>query len=83
MPRSPVLFILAHAETLRSTNLRRFKGTEANQGVTVDAQQFYAITNHANGKYRKHNGERAAGREDAKDAQPSGQNFHLPIGSQF
>jgi hypothetical protein len=45
------------------TALRHFKADEANQGVAVDATHFYAITNHAIGKYRKDNGERVAGWE--------------------
>ena len=58
--------VMTAAET-QSTDLRRFKAAEANQGVAVDAQHFYAITNHAIGKYRKDNGERVAGWEGAKD----------------
>lgn len=41
--------------------LRRFPAAEANQGVAVDAEHFYAITNAAIGKYRKDNGERVGG----------------------
>src|SRR4051812_31682762 len=37
---------------------RRFPAPEANQGVAVDARHFYAITNHALGKYDKTTGER-------------------------
>lgn len=58
---------LASAVELQHTELRRFKAAEANQGVAVDAQHFYAITNHAIGKYRKDSGERVAGWEGAKD----------------
>ena len=47
--------------------LRRFKIKEAHQGVAVDDQFFYAITNEAIGKYRKDSGERVAGWQDAKD----------------
>lgn len=41
--------------------LRRFKAAEANQGVAVDAEHFYAIDNHAIGKYLKASGERVSG----------------------
>lgn len=58
---------LASAAELQHTELRRFKAAEANQGVAVDAQHFYAITNHAIGKYRKDNGARVAGWEGAKE----------------
>ena len=58
---------LASAVELQHTELHRFKASEANQGVAVDAQHFYAITNHAISKYRKDSGERIAGWEGAKD----------------
>lgn len=45
----------------------RYPAMEANQGVAVDAEFFYAITNRAIGKYRKDSGERVAGWEDEKD----------------
>lgn len=41
--------------------LRRFRAPEAGQGVAVDREFFYAINNHAIGKYRKATGERVAG----------------------
>jgi len=47
--------------------LRRFKASEAHQGVAVDAEHFYAITNHEIGKYRKDTGERVAGWDGGKD----------------
>ncbi len=62
-----LLCSVAAAADLQHTELRRFKAAEANQGVAVDAQHFYAITNHVIGKYRKDNGERVAGWEGAKD----------------
>jgi hypothetical protein len=46
--------------------LRRFKAQEANQGVAVDADFFYAIDNRAIGKYRKDTGERVGGWEGEK-----------------
>lgn len=42
------------------TELRRFKTTEARQGVAADRDFFYAIGNHEIGKYRKTTGERVA-----------------------
>jgi len=47
--------------------LRRIPATEANQGVAVDGEFFYAITNKAIGKYRKDTGEKAASWTAAKD----------------
>jgi outer membrane protein assembly factor BamB len=47
--------------------LRRFPAAEANQGVAVDGEFFYAITNKAIGKYRKDTGEKVAGWGAAKD----------------
>ena len=41
--------------------LKRFKADEAHQGVAVDGEHFYAITNAAIGKYRKDSGERVGG----------------------
>lgn len=46
--------------------LKRFKAEEAHQGVAVDPEHFYAITNAAIGKYRKHSGERVGGWRDAE-----------------
>lgn len=45
----------------RHEELRRFKAAEAHQGVAVDAEYFYAITNAAIGKYRQDSGERVGG----------------------
>ncbi len=47
--------------------LNRFKAEEAHQGVAVDAEHFYAVTNEAIGKYRKDNGARVGGWKDVKD----------------
>lgn len=46
--------------------LRRYPAAEAHQGVAVDAEHFYAISNRAIGKYRKDNGERVVGWEEVK-----------------
>jgi outer membrane protein assembly factor BamB len=48
-------------------DLRRFKAREANQGVAVDADCFYAIDNRAIGKYRKTTGARVGGWEGAEN----------------
>ncbi len=46
--------------------LKRFKAEEARQGVAVDGECFYAVTNAAIGKYRKNTGERVGGWKEAK-----------------
>ena len=46
---------------MNADNRKRFKADEAHQGVAVDAEHFYAITNAAIGKYRKDTGERVGG----------------------
>lgn len=51
----------------RHAELRRFEVKEANQGVAVDAEFFYAIDNHAIGKYRKSTGERVGGWDGGKE----------------
>lgn len=56
--------------------LRRFPAEEAVQGVAVDGEHFYAISNRAIGKYRKETGERVARWEDA----PEGRIRHLNAG---
>ena len=63
----------------RHEELRRFKAAEANQGVAVDAEFFYAIDNHALGKYRKDTGVRVAGWDGGKD----GRIKHLNAGVVF
>lgn len=51
----------------RHEELRRFKAEEARQGVAVDAEFFYAITNEAIGKYRKDNGAKAGEWKDTNE----------------
>jgi|GEM_PF-416436 len=63
----------------RHEELRRFKAAEANQGVAVDAEFFYAIDNHSLGKYRKDTGARVAGWDGGKD----GRIKHLNAGVVF
>ncbi len=60
----------------RHEELKRFKADEAHQGVAVDAEHFYAITNAAIGKYRKDTGQRVGGWTGAK----SGHIKHLNAG---
>jgi len=57
---------LAAADGWKHEVQRRFKAEEANQGVAVDDLHFYAITNHAIGKYRKDTGERVASWDGGK-----------------
>lgn len=47
--------------------IRRWPAKEAHQGVAVDREYFYAITNREIGKYRKDNGERVGGWEGEKN----------------
>jgi outer membrane protein assembly factor BamB len=65
------------ASPFHQEELRRLKTDEANQGVAVDQEYFYAITNSAIGKYRKDTGERAGGWEGEK----GGHIKHLNAGS--
>ncbi|MEZ5386744.1 MAG: DUF1080 domain-containing protein [Prosthecobacter sp.] len=53
--------------TWKHEELKRFKADEAHQGVAVDGEHFYAITNAAIGKYRKDTGERVGGWKETKD----------------
>ncbi|MDQ3623570.1 MAG: hypothetical protein M3463_13945, partial [Verrucomicrobiota bacterium] len=69
-------FTAVRADDWTHTELRRFKADEATQGVAVDAQHFYAITNHAVGKYRKGDGARVAGWDGGK----AGRFKHLNAG---
>lgn len=59
--------VTASSADWQHTELRRLKAAEANQGVAVNAQHFYAITNHAIGKYRKDNGERVSAWDGGKE----------------
>lgn len=60
----------------RFEELRRFKVPEARQGVAVDDEFFYAITNRSIGKYRKDTGERVDSWQDGE----SGPFIHLNAG---
>lgn len=70
-----VLFVAA-AEDWESEESARFPAAEANQGVAVDDEHFYAITNRQIGKYRKSDGSRVDGWKDEKD----GPFIHLNAG---
>jgi hypothetical protein len=48
----------------RFEEVRRYKASEARQGVAVDDEFFYAIANRAIGKYRKDTGARVGGWQD-------------------
>lgn len=48
-------------QALRATELGRRPAAEARQGVAVDDRHFYAVANHAIGKYRKRTGARVGG----------------------
>lgn len=56
--------------------VRRFPTTEATQGVAVDADHFYAISNRHIGKYDKRSGERV----DLWEGDPDGPIVHLDSG---
>lgn len=53
--------------TWQHTELRRFPAAEAHQGVAVDGEHFYAISNREIGKYRKSDGHRVSGWKGAED----------------
>jgi hypothetical protein len=52
-----------------SREIVRFPAAEATQGVAVDNDFFYAITNRQIGKYRKSDGKRIDGWKDAKEGE--------------
>lgn len=52
--------MLEAQSTLEAREIRRFAAEEAHQGVATDANFFYAIADHAIGKYDKKTGERVA-----------------------
>lgn len=73
-------FAMAAGHAAQSTRelveVARFAVPEARQGVAVDAQHFYAITDRGIGKYEKHNGAQVAKWESPK----GGQFIHLDSG---
>lgn len=89
-PNLPFLLLLL-AATLRADDsgdwqhreLRRFPAAEANQGVAVDGDHFYAITNRAIGKFRKSDGQRVGGWEGAKDGTVQHLNSGIVIGDRL
>lgn len=66
LPLLALLSATTFAADWTHEELRRFPAVEANQGVAVDGEFFYAITNWAIGKYRKETGERVAGWDGGK-----------------
>lgn len=58
----------AETSVWRHEELKRWPAKEAHQGVAVDDQFFYAITNSEIGKYRKDNGERVGGWKGEKNS---------------
>lgn len=75
----PAFAAIPGAGGWRHEELRRFKAAEANQGAAVDTEFFYAIDNHALGKYRKDTGARVAGWDGGK----GGRIQHLNAGVVF
>lgn len=74
---------IAPAPAYHQLELRRFKATEANQGVAVDREFFYAITNAAIGKYRKGTGERVGGWQGEKNGHIKHLNAGVVIGDKL
>jgi hypothetical protein len=75
-----LLFAVASAHAAQGSRelveIARFASPEARQGVAVDAQHFYAITDRGIGKYDKYTGALVAKWEGAK----TGQIIHLDSG---
>ena len=68
--------LAAIAGERKHVELRRYAAPEARQGVTVDAEYFYAISNHALAKYRRSDGVKVAAWE-CPEGQPL---IHLNAG---
>lgn len=76
----------AHGEVQgnwQHTELRRFPAAEADQGVAVDGEHFYAISNREIGKYRKSDGQRVAGWKGAPDGPIQHLNSGIVIGERL
>ena len=67
---------IAQENSRRFEEIRRFKAPEARQGVAVDGDYFYAITNRTIGKYDKRTGELVASWRDPE----GGTIIHLDSG---
>lgn len=70
------LFSAEPATDWMSEEIARFPTVEATQGVAVDGEFFYGITNRQIGKYRKNDGKRVTGWKDEK----GGPLIHLNAG---
>jgi hypothetical protein len=70
------MFAVEPNEDWTCREIRRFPAVEAKQGVAVDGEFFYAITNRQIGKYQKSDGKRVGGWKDAK----GGEFIHLNSG---
>ena len=68
--------VFAQNGSSRFEEVRRFSTQEATQGVAVDENHFYAISNRRIGKYDKHTGQRVGGWDGA----PDGPIIHLDSG---
>ncbi len=62
-PATPSVRPAPSAGDWRYVEIRRIPAPEARQGVAVDQEHLYVISNHALGKYRKDTGVRVAGWE--------------------
>jgi outer membrane protein assembly factor BamB len=65
------------------TELRRHAAPEAHQGVAVDGDHFYAITNRGIGKYRKSDGGRVGGWSGPPDGPVQHLNSGIVIGERL
>lgn len=79
----PIFAAIPGAGGWRHEEVRRFKAAEANQGVAVDTEFFYAIDNHALGKYRKDTGARIASWDGGKDGRIKHLNAGVVIGGRL
>jgi hypothetical protein len=81
-PRASVL-APEQNERARFVEVRRFAAAEADQAVAVDAEHFYAIDNHAIGKYEKRTGRKVAEWVGAPDGPITHLNSGIVIGSRL
>lgn len=65
------------------TELRRHAAAEAHQGVAVDGDHFYAITNREIGKYRKSDGVRVGGWKGPADGPVQHLNSGIVVGDRL
>lgn len=67
----------------RYEETKRHKAEEANQGVAVDAEFFYAITNATIGKYRKDSGEKVGAWKDVEGGRIKHLNAGVVLGGRL